>query len=149
MESRNHSKKRGVIPKALRVGITFLKLLIMPLTKTNTGNAIPRIVVPNARQRERCYEVIAQLDFADLGRGAMTLHTVDDVRLDMQGRTAAGDANLAVQIGGGVCASAVISHTALIVNNTENQRGVSNAAISVLNQSLDTGNNWTLTGQLP
>jgi len=121
----------------------------MRLTKTNTGNAIPGIVVPNAKQRERCYEVIAQLDFADLGRGAMTLHTVGDVRLDMQGRTAAGDANLAVQIGGGVCASALISHTALVTNNPENQRGVSNAAISVLNQSLDTGNNWTLTGQLP
>jgi hypothetical protein len=67
----------------------------------------------------------------------------------MQGRTAAGDANLAVQIGGGVCASALISHTALVTDNPENQRGVCNAAISVLNQSLDTGNNWTLTGQLP
>ena len=120
----------------------------MPLTKTNTGNKIPGIIIPNARQLRDCQEVIAQLDFADLGRGAMTLHTVGNVRLDMQGRTANGDANLAVQIGKDVCASALISHTTLTTKDPANQRGVSNAAISVLNQSLDSGTNWTLTGSL-
>ena len=121
----------------------------MALIKTNTGNAILGIVVPNANQRKDCYKVIALLDFADLGRGAMTLHEIDDIRLDMQGRTAAGDANLAVRIGRGVCASALISNTALLTTDLTNQKGVSNAVISVLNQSLDTGTNWMLTGALP
>lgn len=80
----------------------------MPLTKTNTNNAIRGRIIPNAGQRNDCQAVIAQVTFADLGRGAGTLHTVGVARLDMQGRTAAGDANIQVQMGGGTVATAMI-----------------------------------------
>ena len=121
----------------------------MPLTKTNTGNAIRGIVVPTAAQRHDCQDVIALLDFTDMGRGPGTLHTVGVARLDMQGRTAAGDANLQVQIEGGTVAAALIANSVLIITDPTNQRGASNGAISVLNQSMDTGMVWTLTSTLP
>lgn len=121
----------------------------MPLTKTNTGNAIRGIAVPNAAQRRNCQAVIALLDFADLGRGAGTLHSVGDVRLDMQGYTAGGDANLQVQIGGGTVAASLIANSVLAITDPMNQNGARNGAISVLNQSMDFGTVWSLTGTLP
>lgn len=121
----------------------------MPLTKTDTHNAIRGLVVPNAAQRADCQAVIAQLVFADLGRGAGTLHTVGTARLDMQGHTAAGDANLQVQIGGGSVAAALVAGTVAAIADPANQRGGANGAISVLNQSMDSGSVWTLTGTLP
>ncbi len=121
----------------------------MPLTKTNTGNAIRGRVVPNQKQRDYCQAVIAQLDFADLDRGAGTLHTVGDARLDMQGRTAADDANIQVQIGGGTVAAALIANSVQQTTDPTNQIGACKGAISVLNQSMDTGTVWNLTGSLP
>ena len=121
----------------------------MPLAKINTGAAIRGIVVPTARQQSDCQAVIAQLDFADLGRGPRTLHTVNDVRLDMQGRTTAGDANIQVQIGTGTVAAALIANSVQTITDPANQRGASRGAISVLNQSLDSGTVWNLTGTLP
>ncbi len=41
---------------------------------------------------------MAQLTFADLGRGAGTLHAVRSARLDMQGQNVNG-ANIQVQVG--------------------------------------------------
>lgn len=121
----------------------------MPLTKTNTGNPIRGILVPNAAQRADCQAVIALLTFADMGRGSGTLHTSGVARLDMQGRTAAGDSNLQVQIGGGTVAAALIANSVLATTDPTNQRGASNGAISVLNQSMDSGTIWNLTGTLP
>lgn len=121
----------------------------MPIAKTNTGNAINNRIVPNATQREDCYQVIAQLDFADLGRGAGTLHTVNGVRLDMQGHNAAGWANLQVQIGNRTAACALIAPSIQAIVDPTNQRGGANAAISALNQSLDHGTIWTVTGGIP
>lgn len=121
----------------------------MPLNKINTGAAIRGRVIPAARDMEDCNAVIAQLDFADLGRGAGTLHVSGHVRLDMQGRTAGGDANIQVQIGDGTVAAAMIFNSAQHTTDPNNQRGVANGAISVLNQSMDTGTVWNLTGSLP
>lgn len=121
----------------------------MPLSKINTGNAIRGIVIPLAEERNDCQAVIAKLDFADLGRGAGTLHTVGLARLDMQGRTAAGDANIQVQIGTGTVAAVMIANSVQRTTDPNNQRGASNGAISVLNQSMDTGTIWSLTGSLP
>jgi hypothetical protein len=120
----------------------------MPLTKTNTNNPIRGIVVPNAAQKRDCQAVIAQLTFADMGRGAGTLHTVGTARLDMQGQTATG-VNLQVQIGTSTAAAALVANSVLATADPTNQRGASNGAISVLNQSLDSGSIWSLTGALP
>ena len=102
----------------------------------------------NGDQREDCYKLIAKLDFTDLGRGAGTLYTVNQVRLDMQGRTTAGGANIQVQIGNSTAAAVVVDNTALNTIDPVNQVGVVNAVISALNQSLDKGTIWHLTGQL-
>ncbi|HEX8558699.1 MAG TPA: hypothetical protein VF668_11370 [Pyrinomonadaceae bacterium] len=67
----------------------------------------------------------------------------------MQGHTAAGDANIQVQIGGGTTAAALIAASVMQITDPVNQRGATNGAISVLNQSLDSGTIWTLTGTLP
>ena len=120
----------------------------MPLTRTNTGNAIRGRVVPNANQREDCHGVIAQLTFQDIGRGAGTLHTVGTARLDMQGHTPAG-ANVQVQIGEGTAAAVLIADSTMGTTDPMNQAGVRNGAIAALNQSLDSGTIWTLTGSLP
>jgi hypothetical protein len=121
----------------------------MPLVKTDTHNPIRGLIQPNANQREDCYAVIAMLNFADLGRGAGTLHVSGVARLDLQGHTAAGDVNLQVQIGGQTAAAALIAPTVLATADPANQRGATNGVISVLNQSMDTGTIWTLTGSLP
>lgn len=121
----------------------------MAITKTNTGNPIRGILRPNDKQQKDCQAVIASLIFADMGRGAGTLHTVGVARLDMQGRTAAGDANLQVQIGGQTVAAALIANSVLATTDPTNQRGASNGAVSVLNQSMDSGTIWNLTGTLP
>ena len=121
----------------------------MPLTRTNTGNPIRGIVVPNAAQRRDCQAVIVKITFADMGRGQGTLHTVGQARLDVQGRTAAGDVNLQVQIGNSTAAAVLIANSVLQTTDPINQTGASNGAISVLNQSLDSGTIWNLTGTLP
>src|SRR5690349_8487518 len=108
----------------------------MPLTKTNTQNAIRSRVNPTAKQREDCIAVIAKLNFADLGRGSGRLYTQGDARLDMQGQVAAG-ANLQVQIGEETAAAAIIAPTVQATTDPMNQKGASNGAIAVLNASLD------------
>lgn len=119
------------------------------LNKVDTGNPIRGIIIPTAAQRRDCQAVIAQLTFSDMTRGAGTLHTVGVARLDNQGRTGAGDTNLQVQIGTKTAAAALIAASALQTTDPANQRGVANAGISVLNQSLDSGTIWSVTGSLP
>jgi len=121
----------------------------MPLTKTNTNNAIAGLIAINAGQRDDCQDVIAMLNYADLGRGPQTLHTSGVARVDIQGVTAAGVVNIQVQIGHASVAAALIDPTVLHIADPANQRGGSKGAISVLNQSLDSGTIWTLTGTLP
>lgn len=121
----------------------------MPIVKANSGTAIAGIIVPNAAQKTACQDVIAQLQFADLGRGPGTLHTVGVARLDMQGHTAAGVANLQVQIGGNTAACALVAGSIQAITDPTNQRGGANAAISALNQSLDSGTIWNVTGNVP
>ena len=92
---------------------------------------------------------MAQLAFADLGSGAGTLHTAGGARLDMQGRTAAGDSNIQVQIGGKTVAAAIVAQSLQATADAMNQIGAGNAVTSVLDQSMDSGTVWTLTGSLP
>jgi hypothetical protein len=121
----------------------------MPIVKANSGNPIAGVIVPNAAQRNACQDVIAQLVFADLGRGAGTLHTVGVARLDMQGHNAAGAANLQVQIGNSTVACALVAGSIQAMGDAANQRGGAAAAISALNQSLDSGTIWNVTGSVP
>jgi hypothetical protein len=121
----------------------------MPLTKTNSGNAIRGLVPVNNAVRSQCQGVIAQFVYADLGRGAGTLHTNGNARLDMQGKTATGASNLQVQVGGGSVAAAIVDASVLQTSDAQNQAGVKNAVISILNQSMDSGTVWNLTGKLP
>jgi hypothetical protein len=67
----------------------------------------------------------------------------------MQGHNAAGDANLQVQIGTRTASAALIAASVLATKDPVNQKGAANGSISVLNQSLDTGTIWNLTGTLP
>lgn len=121
----------------------------MPLIKTNTNNPIRGLAGLNPGRRDDCQDVISKLTFADLGRGPGTLHTSGVARVDVQGRTATGGVNLQVQIGTETAAAALVAATVLQISDSANQRGGANGAISVLNQSLDTGTVWTLTGTLP
>jgi len=120
----------------------------MPLTKTDTGNAIRGLANLNNAQRADCQDVIAQLDFADLSRGAGTLHQAGAARLDLQGHTANGDANIQVQVGAAT-AAALTAATVMQTQDAANQRGAAHGAVSVLDQSLDSSTVWTLTGTLP
>lgn len=120
----------------------------MALSKENTKNPIRGYVEPNKQQRKDCQAVIAMLTFADLGRGAGTLHTSGTARLDLQGTTKT-EINLQVQIGSATTAAALVAKTLLSTQDPQNQAGVSNGAISVLNQSLDTATIWKLSGSLP
>lgn len=121
----------------------------MPLIKTNTGYIIRGNVNLNSRQRDDCHDVIALLKFEDLGRGAGTLREKGAARLDMQGRTTEGEANIQVQIGGNTVAAVLVANTVLTIADPINKTGACNGAISVLNQSMDAGTVFKLTGTLP
>ena len=85
----------------------------MPLTKTDTGNPIPGWIHLNAGQCADCQDVISMFNFADLTHGAGVLHQSGVARLDLQGRTAAGDVNLQVQIGNTSFAAVLVAPTVL------------------------------------
>gem|GEM_PF-1526353 len=138
----------SVILLAITLAIGFSAPSYAALNKINTQNPIRGIVHPTARQRTECQQVIAQLTFADMSRGAGTRHGVGSARLDVQGRTATG-VNLQVQIGTGTAAAALVDNSVLGTTNPINQTGAKNGAVSVLNQSLDSGTIWHLTGSLP
>ncbi len=121
----------------------------MPLVKTDTQNAIRGLAHTTADLRRSCQDVINRLEFADLGRGAGTLYTSGPARLDVQGRTAEGAANLQVQIGTNTAAAALVAVGPQQTADRANQRGVVHGVVAVLNQSLDSGTIWTLTGALP
>jgi hypothetical protein len=122
----------------------------MSLVKTNTNQPIRDVLAnPNKKMRAECHCVIAMLTFADLQRGPGTLHTEGDVRLDMQGRISGGGVNLQIQIGGRTIAAVIVAATVQQVADPDNQRGVANAVISALNQSLDSGTIWQVSGTLP
>jgi hypothetical protein len=109
---------------------------------------------PNQQQRTAAHEVIAQLQYADLWRGAGTLHQNNLVRVDMQGTIAGNPVrpNIQVQVNG-IRGNSTIAHAdvsaRLMTNDPANQRGVASKVISALNQSLDSGHSYTVTGTGP
>ncbi|WP_150139094.1 hypothetical protein [Candidatus Enterovibrio escicola] len=121
----------------------------MPITKVDTKKPIRGYIKPNKTQRVDCQTVINALDYADLSRGPGTLHTSGSARIDMQGKTALGASNIQVQIGSKTASTLIISKTALDITDITNQKGMVNAAISVLNQSMDSGTIWNIEGTLP
>jgi len=120
----------------------------MPLNKNDTGNPIRGNIPLNAAQRAQCQAVIAALEYADLSLSG-TRHTVGTARLDIQNPPAGGGVNLQVQVANYTVAAVVIAATALQERDPVNRIGVVNGAISALNQSLDNGNVWELTGSIP
>ena len=125
----------------------------MPITRTENG-AIPNHYNPNNAQRGSCQNVIAQLQYADLWRGAGTLRDNGVIRVDMQGHIPGPPIqyNMQVQVNGiqgkSTVAHAIISST-IQTADSANQRGALRSVIAALNQSLDTGNSYTVTGTSP
>lgn len=123
------------------------------------GVAIAGHVNPNNAQHAAAKRAIEQLTYADLWGGARTIHTDPPrapraqqiCRLDEQGNFNRGGfnwSNLQIQIGNGTCAHAEVS--AQTVNNDhQNRTGVRNRVVSALNQSLDTGNTYIVSGTSP
>jgi hypothetical protein len=96
----------------------------------------------NSRIRENAHAAIGQLDYADLSRGAGTLHTYGNVRVDMQGHTST-HANIQAQVGGSTIAGTLVDH-GLQSSDPANQRGIARGARSALEQSLDDGHMYHL-----
>lgn len=118
------------------------------------GPAINNRFVPNQAQKTSAQAAIAQLEYAQIWRGAGTLVDNQVVRVDMQG-TIAGPPiqhNIQVRIdgvrGNSTVADVNVSAT-LMTNDPANQRGVLRKVISALNQSLDTARTYTVTGTAP
>lgn len=112
----------------------------------------------NAARRTAAQNVIAQLQYADLWRGAGTLYTNDLMRIDMQGLIPAhggtpAQSNIQVQVNGvtghSTVAHANVSYSLNGITNAENQQGAANQVISALNRSLDSGYSYSVTGTLP
>lgn len=125
----------------------------MPMQVTQ-DQAIPNHLQPNQRQRTAAHEVIAQLQYADVWRNAGTLHQNSLVRVDMQGTIAGNPVrhNIQVQVNG-IAGNSTIAHAdvsaSLMTNDPANQRGVAHKVISALNQSLDSGHSYSVTGTSP
>jgi muconolactone delta-isomerase len=128
----------------------------MPVTITQ-GAAINNYLAPNQARKTSTQNVVAQIQYADIWRGAGTLRNNGVMRVDMQGQIAAAGGvparqNIQVQVNGvaghSTVAHADVSHS-LQTNDPINQRGVVNKVISALNQSLDSGRSYTVTGSIP
>lgn len=105
---------------------------------------------PNNNQTRDATNVIAQLDFADLYRQPPFRINGNLVRLDAQGLNGAGDSNWQVQING-VNGNSTIAHAQIVAavgnaSTADRQRNVERSARNALNQSLNTGNRYDVTG---
>jgi hypothetical protein len=96
----------------------------------------------NSRTRENAHAAIGKVGYADLSRGAGTLHTSGNVRVDMQGHTQT-HSNIQAQVGGSTVAGALVDH-GLHSSDPANQRGIARGARSALEQSLDDGHMYHL-----
>jgi hypothetical protein len=118
------------------------------------GQPIPNHLQPNRNQHASAQEVINQITYADLWRGAGTLHKNPEMRVDMQGIIAGNPVrhNIQVQVNG-LKGASTVAHAdvsaSLMTENADNQRGVANKVISALNQSLDSGHSYAVTGTSP
>ncbi|MDE3205664.1 MAG: hypothetical protein KGQ66_15770 [Acidobacteriota bacterium] len=119
------------------------------------GNGINNYFEPNRSQREDAQEVINKLEYEDIWRGSKTLREAGTMRLDMQGSYSEGQFtiyNLQVQVNG-ISGSSTVAHALVsdevCQDDPANQRGVVNKVIGALNQSLDTGSTYSVTGSIP
>ncbi|MFU2319090.1 hypothetical protein [Rahnella sp. PCH160] len=125
----------------------------MPITRIQ-GAAIPHIYLPNNAQKQSAYNVIAQLQYADLWRAPGQLRTNGVMRVDMQGHIpgAVTQYNIQVQVNG-INGQSTVAHVivsgSLQTGNAQNQQGALNAVIAGLNQSIDTGCTFTVAGSVP
>lgn len=108
----------------------------------------------NGTQRSDAQAVIALLDYADLFRGAGLLRKSGTMRVDMQGVIPGTPvrSNIQVQVNG-VNGFSTVAHADFSRNldttDPANQRGALNKVISALNQSLDHGTSYTVSGTNP
>jgi hypothetical protein len=127
----------------------------MPMQVTQ-GQPIAHHLQPNNNQRTAAQAVINLLQYTDLWRGPGKLRTSPDesMRVDMQGTIPGPPVrhNIQVQVndmhGNSTVAHADVS-TSLMTSDANNQRGVLRRVISALNQSLDDGHTYTVTGTSP
>jgi hypothetical protein len=125
----------------------------MPMQVTQ-GQPIAHHFQPNQEQRTAAHNVIAQLQYADLWRNAGVLRQNNLMRVDMQGVIGGNPVrhNIQVQVNG-IKGSSTVAHAdvsaTLMTNDPANQKGVVNRVISALNQSLDTGHSYAVTGTSP
>ncbi len=128
----------------------------MPMVVAPGGPIPNHFANANQRQLKAAQEVIAQLQYADIWRGAGTLHESKNelMRLDMQGTIPGNPVrhNIQVQVNG-IQGASTVAHAdvsaSLMTHDAANQRGVANKVISALNQSLDNGQSYTVTGTSP
>jgi hypothetical protein len=117
------------------------------------GGAIPGYFgAPNAAQRNDATNAIARLTFADLYRNPpfRINGPANLVRLDVQGAIAGGGRNWQVQING-IGGNSTIAH--MLINGAvggastpDRQANVQRSARNALNQSLATGNTFSVGG---
>lgn len=118
------------------------------------GGPIPNYQAPSNAQRQSAHGVIAQLQYADLWRGAGTLRTDGVMRVDMQGQIAGQPplSNIQVQInnlqGHSTVAHANVSQS-IMTNDPQNQQGAVNKVIAALNLSLDNARSYLVDGTNP
>lgn len=126
----------------------------MPANIIASG-AIPNYPGPPSKSdRKAAQEVINKLDYSDIWRGSGTISKNKDMRLDMQG-TIKGPPemqNLQVQING-KSGKSTVAHanvcTSLQTHDAINQKGVANKVNSALQQSLDHGQSFVVSGSIP
>jgi hypothetical protein len=103
--------------------------------------------------REAAQTAISKIKYADIFRGAGSIAHHGTVRVDNQGRFQIGGVgpyycNIQVQISNLTVAHASICET-IMNNDPLSQTGAKNRVISSLQQSLDDGHSYTVTGGIP
>ncbi|MGD8214215.1 hypothetical protein [Aestuariimicrobium sp. Y1814] len=125
----------------------------MPIQRVQSG-PIPRYFgALNAAQTNAARNVIAQLVYPDIFRGARTLHTVQPIRLDLQGQIPGPpqQANIQAQVNG-VQGNSTVAHVlvdwSVANNDPANQLGVERAVRAALRSSLADGHTWLVSGSI-
>lgn len=129
----------------------------MPVNVTNTQTPIPNIFLNiNNIIRNDAHDAIGALQYTDLFRAAGTLTQSNTIRIDMQGhfqRNGLEWSNIQAQVNGingnSTVAHIEVSNAGANINDPTNQCGFANRVRSALEQSLDNGTTFQVTGMYP
>ncbi|HEU0012566.1 MAG TPA: hypothetical protein VFQ45_02745 [Longimicrobium sp.] len=114
------------------------------MPNANASGPIKNGSLTNSKMRKEAAELIGQVDYAGIWRGAGTIAKSDTMRIDNQGKTSGGAANLQIQVGSGTIAHVQVSAACDGLSGGQAD-AVANTTRQALQDSVNSGNRYDVT----